>query len=428
MRKQGYDYPFLRIKDVLADADMTFANLESPLIGDKNTGRTTPGGTTVFRGDVDFATALKDAGIDMVSIANNHMKDQGAKGVTSTLKVLGEAGIAHAGAGENLSEARRIAIFDIPSKQDSTLKPLRVGVIAYNDTDVVPPTTYATDRQSGTNTMDMTRLKQDIVTNRAGADLLIISMHSGTEYAATANKHQTDFAHAAIDAGADMVIGHHPHVLQPIEVYKGKYIFYSLGNFVFDQPWPYTKQSVLAHINITAKSDKGMWIIQETRPFLLPLTISQFQPQPIVSATGTPYKEVMARFRFPYSFLTFGATGQQHTMLVKQAKTDEERTKGLSGTDELPAGEGLLFAFDEPGRHGFWMKDMNYPIDILWFDSQFRLVHKELSVDPSTYPHVFYPDRNALYVLETRVGELTNMSLTQDLTGELTYIDYYDKK
>ena len=99
-----------------------------------------------------------------------------------------------------------------------------------------------------------------------------------------------------------------------------------------------------------------------------------------------------------------------------------DRQKGLSGTSELPKGQGLLFVFDTPGKHGIWMKEMNYPIDIYWFDQDFRLVDKALSVKPETYPDVFYPKDDALYVLETKVGELDQLSLTQDLTGELTDI------
>lgn len=428
MRKQGYDYPFRKIKDLLADADMTFANLETPLIGDKTTGRTTPGGTTVFRGDIAFAQALKDVGIDVVSLANNHMKDQGLKGIASTLETLPKVGLLGAGAGLNLAQARQMAVFTIVPETNVEAAPVKIGVLAYNDADVVPSSYHATDSQAGTNIMDVVRLREDVTTNRNAADVLIVSMHSGTEYVDYANKRQIEFAHAAIDAGADMVIGHHPHVLQPIEVYKGKYIFYSLGNFVFDQPWPDTKQSVLVKMNVKMKYENGAWKLQETRPFIVPLAIAQFQPQPIENATSTAYLAVMKRFKFPYNFLTFSDNNQQKTILVKIAKTDEEREKGLSGTSHLPVGEGLLFNFTYPDTYGIWMKDMKFPIDIFWFDSQFKLVDKELSVSPDTYPDVFYPASVATYVLETRVGELADMSLTTDLTGVLTDVKDYDKK
>lgn len=422
MRRQGYDYPFRKIQAELSTADITFANMESPLIGNATTGRTTPGGTTVFRGDVDFAQAIKKAGIDVVSLANNHMKDQGSKGIISTIQVLDDAGVQHVGAGQNLSEAQTMARMTIPSKQGGP--DLTVGILAYNDMDVVPESYHATADQSGTNIMDIERLKQDIQKNRSEVDVLIISMHSGTEYAKVANKKQIDFAHAAIDAGADMVIGHHPHVLQPIEVYKSKYIFYSLGNFIFDQPWPDTKQSVLVNMRIRTEyaGSKKLGTIDYI-PKVTPLNIYQFQPQTVVPQTAE-YQKVMDRFRFPYSFFTIGSS----TVLVKQATTSASRQQGLSRTDSLTKGQGLLFVFDSADKHGIWMKDMNYPIDVYWFDSQFKLIDKELNVATSTYPNVFYPDGDALYVLETGVGELPDMSLTKDLTGALTYIQSYDKK
>ncbi len=195
MRRQGYDYPFRKIQAELSAADITFANMESPLIGNAATGRATPGGTTVFRGDVDFAQAIKKAGIDVVSLANNHMKDQGVKGIISTIRVLDDAGVQHAGAGQNLSEAQAMTRMVIPSKQGGP--DLKVGILAYNDRDVVPESYHATADQSGTNIMDIERLKQDIQKNRSEVDVLVVSMHSGTEYSKVANKKQIDFAHTA---------------------------------------------------------------------------------------------------------------------------------------------------------------------------------------------------------------------------------------
>lgn len=412
MRKNGYDYPFLKIKDDLADADFTFANLETPLIGTATTGKTTVGGTTVFRGDIAFAEALKGAGIDVVSIANNHMKDQGEKGIISTMETLDKAGIVHAGAGLSLDEARKLKIVEKNG--------IKVGFLAYNDTDVVPPSTYANDMpQSGTNTMDTRRLKEDIELARGAVDILIISMHSGTEYVTEKpNSRQTTFAHAAIDFGADLVIGHHPHVLQPMELYKGKYIFYSLGNFIFDQPWPDTKESALLKMRITIDS-LG---VKKLIPNITPLVIQNFQPQ----KTEDIHKQKMILGRFSKSdgILNLGP----QTIFVELATTAPTRERGLSGRTGLPKETGLLFVFEGQNFHGIWMKDMKFPIDIFWFDDGFKLIDKRLSVDPTTYPNVFYPKVKATYVLETPTGLLNDMSLTEDLTGELTLLKSYDKR
>ncbi|MES2623142.1 MAG: CapA family protein [Patescibacteria group bacterium] len=420
MRRAGYDYPFAKIQSELANADITFANLETPLIGNAATGKTTPGGLTQFRGDVDFAAALKRAGIDIVSIANNHMKDQGEAGIRSTINALDQVELAHVGAGMNLEEARGLKIMEIVTEIG---KPIKVGYIAYNDADVVPSTSHATDKQSGTNIMNTPRLREDVAAARPQVDVLIISMHSGVEYVtAHANTKQTDFAHAAIEAGADMVIGHHPHVLQPMEIYKGKYIFYSLGNFVFDQPWPDTKESALIHMRIDLKEVNGKWNISAISPHILPLIIQNFQPQK--TTNEAKMKQILTRFSKVPQVLSLGS----QSVFVELATSTEAQAQGLSDRKSLPQNTGLLFVFDTPNRTGFWMKDMLFPIDIFWFDSQFKLVDKRLSVDPSTYPNVFYPNSDAMYVLETAVGVLDTMSLTKDLTGELTLLESYDKR
>lgn len=419
MRKTSYDYPFAKITHDLADADITFANLETPLIGTATSGKTTIGGSTVFRGDVAFAQALKRAGIDIVSIANNHMKDQGERGILSTVSALDNAGVAHVGAGKNVEDARALTMLETQG--------VKVGYLAYNDSDVIPPSYHATDVQSGTNIMNTERLREDIERARSKVDVLIVSMHSGTEYiTAHPNSHQTEFAHAAIDAGADMVIGHHPHVLEPLEIYKGKYVFYSLGNFVFDQPWPDTKESALVHMIITLSASTTSvgktWNIDTYKPTIIPLTIQNFQPQKVDSTDKAT--SILNRFSRQQGF--FSIAGQN--IYVELATTSSDRTIGLSFRKELPKETGLLFVFDAPGRPGLWMKDMFFPIDMYWFDRDFKLVDKELYVSPITYPHVFYPKADAVYVLETSAGLLDTMSLTDTLTGELTYIQSYDKR
>lgn len=411
MRKAGYDYPFVKIQGELADADITFANLETPLIGTATTGKTTPGGNTVFRGDIAFAEAIKRAGIDVVSIANNHMKDQGEAGVLETVKALDAAGVVHSGAGKNLSDARALKILEKNG--------IKVGFLSYNDTDVVPPSSYASDLQSGTNTMDATRLKEDIIQARPQVDVLIVSMHSGTEYVtAKPNIRQTIFAHTAIDSGADLVIGHHPHVLQPMEIYKGKYIFYSLGNFVFDQIDPPTKESVILKMGITMTEDKKLVF----SPTILPLILQNFQPQK--SSDIQKQQQILKRFTPAPAVLNLGSK----IIFAELATSSASRELGLSGRQSLPKETGLLFVFEVENFHGFWMKDMKFPIDIFWFDKSFKLIDKRLSVDPSTYPNVFYPKLKAMYVLETNVGVLDPVSLTKDLTGELTLLQSYDKR
>ena len=225
MRQYGADYPFASTSAFIRDADIAFGNLETSI---------TPG-TEVqpfemsFRADIESAVALKDAGFDVLSLANNHTPNFGREGLADTLRYLDEQGIAHAGAGMDSAEAGKPAFI--------TVHGIRFAFLAYNDHDVVPTSYEARLDHAGTALMDIEAMTNAVHAAQQYADIIIVSMHAGNEYEPTPNDSQIAFAHAAIDAGAEMVIGHHPHVVQTAEVYRGKYIFYSLGNFIFDQMW-----------------------------------------------------------------------------------------------------------------------------------------------------------------------------------------------
>lgn len=94
------------------------------------------------------------------------------------------------------------------------------------------------------------------------------------------------------------------------------------------------------------------------------------------------------------------------TIIIELADTPAERERGLSGKESLPEGHGLLFIFDKPDLYGFWMKEMNFPIDVVWLDESMVVVDIEKNVTPDSFPHIFYPPRPVKYVLETNVGEL----------------------
>jgi poly-gamma-glutamate capsule biosynthesis protein CapA/YwtB (metallophosphatase superfamily) len=246
MRQRGYDYPFASTSEFVRSADIAFGNLETPI---------TPGPEVQpfemsFRADPESAQALHDAGFDVLSLANNHTPNFGENGLQDTLRYLDEVRIVHVGAG--LDQAAHSAKF-IESKG------IRFAFLAYNDRDVVPASYEATDTRFGTAFMHTARMQDAVRAATEVADIVIVSMHSGTEYEPFPNDSQTTFAHAAIDAGAEMVIGHHPHVVQTMEVYKGKYIFYSLGNFVFDQMWSReTREGLLARATIRKEGVTGI--------------------------------------------------------------------------------------------------------------------------------------------------------------------------
>lgn len=276
IKMKDYNYPFLKTRSVLKKGDIVFANLETAI----TPGRPIKTGEMSFRSDLQVAKAMKDTGITVVSLANNHVPNFGAKGISDTLKYLDQAGIAHAGAGAKLTEALKPAFL--------TVKGTKFAVLAFNDSDVVPVSYGAAANRAGTALMDVTTMTNAVKAAKKKADVVVVSMHSGTEYKATPNARQTRFARAAIDAGAAIVIGHHPHVVQTVEKYKGKYILYSLGNFVFDQMWSrQTRQGMTAAITFNRTSVTGI--------SFTPVLIENYaQPRVL---TGSEATQVMSRLK-----------------------------------------------------------------------------------------------------------------------------------
>ncbi|MFA6198056.1 MAG: CapA family protein [Patescibacteria group bacterium] len=237
IRKYGFNYPFAKTNEYLNSADFAFGNLETSITAGPNI----TAGMMSFRADPGVENALKRANFQVVSLANNHTPNFGQNGLLDTFSYLKKAGISYAGAGSNSIEAHQPAIIERNG--------IKLAFLAYNDTDVVPASYGASANRAGTALMNITELKKDIAAIKPTVDFVIVSMHSGTEYTSAPNNRQTDFAHAAIDAGTELVIGHHPHVVQTIETYKDKLIMYSLGNFVFDQMWSEdTRHGVTAKI------------------------------------------------------------------------------------------------------------------------------------------------------------------------------------
>ncbi len=162
-----------------------------------------------------------------MSLANNHIGDAGATGLLQTVRNLKKRGIASSGAGKDLAAARKPAILEAAG--------IKVAILGY---DAIAGVYHATATQPGSAPLGAKRVKRDARAARAaGADLVIVYPHWGTEYDPTPFANQTALAHMIIDNGADMVIGNHAHWAAAMEIYKGKPIWYALGNFVFDQTW-----------------------------------------------------------------------------------------------------------------------------------------------------------------------------------------------
>ena len=207
----------------LAQPDIMFANLEGP-VSDVGTDKHN---LYSFRMDPAVLPVLKNAGIDVVSFANNHVADWGRPAFEDTLKRLNDAGILACGAGMNKAQAEQPAIIN----QNG----YKVGFICF--TDVGPNDFAATASSSGILLASDPDFDSIVKNAKSQVDDLVVSFHSGIEYQTIHNARQEKIFTEAVDDGADIVVGAHPHVGEDITTYKGITMMYSLGNFIFDQPF-----------------------------------------------------------------------------------------------------------------------------------------------------------------------------------------------
>lgn len=214
---RNFKWPFEKTADILKDADITFINLETPLI--KNCPLVNDG--MKFCGDERNIEGLVFAGIDIASLANNHAGNYGLDAVNYTTNSLNNKGILVTG-------------LNGPVYKD--VRGLKFAFLGYNDI----------GRQTGISWADEVKIQSEIAEARRNADVVIVTYHWGAEYRNQPDERQKYLGRFTIDAGADLVIGNHPHWIQPIEIYKGKLITYAHGNFIFDQEWSQkTKEGVV---------------------------------------------------------------------------------------------------------------------------------------------------------------------------------------
>jgi poly-gamma-glutamate synthesis protein (capsule biosynthesis protein) len=219
IRSYGSGYPWTSAAPLLRAADLAIANLESAV----STRGTPAAKKYTFRGDPSAVPAVARAGIDVVSVANNHSLDFGAEAFLDTLRHVRRAGIATVGGGRDAAAARRPAIV--------TAGGLRIAILGYSD--VRPLGFDATPSRPGTARADVGAIAADVRAARRRTDAVVVYFHWGTERARTPDARQRSFAAAALDGGATVVLGAHPHVLQPIERRGRRLVAWSLGNFVF---------------------------------------------------------------------------------------------------------------------------------------------------------------------------------------------------
>ena len=294
-----YDYPFQNVLPYFAEDDLTLVNFEGTL-----TEHRTPREKKFrFRGPVEYAKILTAGDIEMVNLSNNHSYDYGEGGYESTLDALQKEGVAYV-------EDESTALY-------TTDTGLIVGVYA---------------EQFSVN---MDKMKKAVAQLRQdGAEIVIVSYHGGTEGSYKLTNLQKDFAHACIDAGADIFFGHHPHVLQAIEEYNGGVIYYSLGNFSFGgNRNPGDKDTAILQQEIVREID-GTVHLGQTKiiPCCLSSTTKKNTYQP------TPYEEGTAAYERVLQKLagTYKSSGSKETTPTETTQpTTQETTEATTGATEV---------------------------------------------------------------------------------------------
>lgn len=228
--------PFKNVAGEIWQADISFANLESAFFP-KSSSR-----NLVFNAEPDSVSGLRLAGFDILSTANNHTFDHGRAGLDFTYKWLNENSILPLGTSDTCHQGQII------SRNNIKFGFLAYSYTATNDGGIIT-------NSSVCDANDLRQVTNDIRNLRWKVDVLIVSVHMGDEYTRTPNAFGVKFAHNAIDSGADLLIGHHPHWIQGVERYKNKWIFYSLGNFVFDQMWSEnTREGLTVEVSFKGKT------------------------------------------------------------------------------------------------------------------------------------------------------------------------------
>ena len=249
INQYGADAVLRGIAPALEKGDAAWVNLESPL---STLGSPTAGKDYTFEGPPSMAKALAAAGVNLVTMGNNHTVDYGQAALADSIKRLEKAGVQVVGAGVDDKDAWTPAIVKTP--EGAT-----IGFLAWSD--IIWPGYRATSKPGvAEGRTEIPRMKKAIRALAKEVDYVVVGFHWGIEYEHYPWASQTSEAHAAIDAGADLVIGHHPHVLQGFEAYKGRLIAYSLGDLVFDHYSIATGQTVLVDAVLTPRGVKATLI------------------------------------------------------------------------------------------------------------------------------------------------------------------------
>lgn len=256
--------PFASLDGMFQSADIAFVNLESVLASPHVPRRPFRPGAPVLRGDTSAAEVLARGGVDVVSVANNHVFDLGGAGLRESNEALRRAGITPVGAGSSRDEALQPFVREVGGT--------RIGILAFTQFVNHAPDDGAAAARTRE---DMAAAVQSL---RAKVDAVVVSLHWGEQFKQRASQLQTDIAHRLVDAGADAIVGHHPHVLQGVEVYRGRPILYSLGNFLWGRQTNPVEHSAFAELMLAKGEPRvarlRIYLVHRSPPLGLPRIVT----------------------------------------------------------------------------------------------------------------------------------------------------------
>jgi len=279
----GPYYSFIKVKEHLKNSDISFANLEC-VVSDTATLRSSDPNKVNYNAPSSIMPALKNSGFDIFSIANNHTFDLGKKGLSDLRDHLKEANLLFGGAGKDAKEAEKPLIIKVNG--------LKTAFLFYNSTG---SNFCAKKKRAGYNCMpvykkkkSLEKLKKDLQKVK-GADLIVLSIHWGKNYKSEPVQEHIDFAHAAIDAGVDAILGHSSHIFQGIEVYKNRPILYDMGDVFLKKADNWDTRSFIYDLVVENSKIKSVE--------LLPIFMNDTQ---IRFAEGMIANDIISRF-YKYS-------------------------------------------------------------------------------------------------------------------------------
>lgn len=269
IREKGYPYLFDGIRPYTAGVDTLFLNLETPL---SRRGSAMERKAYTFRSSPEVSDILKQERALVVTLANNHILDYGTEALMDTIANLRNSGVSYVGAGSNWLEASRAALVKTP-----------VGTLRFAGfSNTLPKSYWAKKDQPGT-LYGSKKAISTVLAGHRGEGPLIAAFHWGAELMEEPKEYQFDLARLAVDSGASLVVGHHPHIPQPIDMYKGVPILYSLGNFSFGS---YSKKAPYGLMAIAEFEETGRCLTLEVYPLHTDNTKIAFSPRPVTGPEG----------------------------------------------------------------------------------------------------------------------------------------------